>query len=982
MAVSRPWVAEGDTQVLRLLTVSLVNRNPNGPNDVDRHSIFQAGLRVRGLSDGNWILPYPERGTYVGEPLTPLSDEAINRLLYRSHKTYAIGHGCAADWLGSPFDGVSQIWSDVLPAFETPSTTAELDVPTPDRTLTRIRVSMRSLAGLNETDNGHGELDDLVDAYAAWIGQLEEGRPSAPPLPETFAKTAEGLVARCRKCLERIRDGIRLLREENQMAEHARQAFRLANHAMLIAQLRTSSQVRTPELGSDGRLIWLPAISNPDPNVYVPNRGYWRPFQIAFLLMSIRGICEPEHADRNVVDLIWFPTGGGKTEAYLGLTAFSIFFNCLAGRKPGGVDVLMRYTLRLLTAQQFQRAALLFCAMEYLRRRNIKLLGVQPLRLGLWVGGAATPNKRADALAKLRLLSRDATAENPFILLKCPWCGARFGPNDSTGIRGQRNRNARGNRIPTVTGYYRAGTGSSETVVYRCPDHACEFGRDSKTIGRLPDPLPVVVIDEDLIDSPPNLLIGTVDKFALLAWKPELRRFFGIDKDGRHRADPPTLIIQDELHLISGPLGTMVGAYETIIDRLCRRDGVGTTPPKLIASTATISRADEQIAHLYARSSVQLFPPSGLEAEDSFFARQDRHPNGSLKPGRLYVGVMAPGHGSLQTTQARVYAALLQSAAAMETDDAGRDPWWTLLCFFNSLRELGGAATLFVADARDYLRVIIDRMGLDYKTIRSPFTTELTGRIRSDSIPGELARLELPYKSAGERPVDVCLASNIIEVGVDIPRLSQMVIVGQPKTTSQYIQVSSRIGRDKEKPGLVTVLYGQSKPRDRSHYERFRSYHQKLYSQVEPTSVTPFSLPAVDRALHGVVVAAVRQLGEQTGEGSHADPFPLPEGGQLRNIIESMVRERAAFVTGGAETAAVMQRLQKRLDEWLAWNPAEYGGFGALPDHPPLMYPAGANPPPEWNNHSWPTLSSLRDVDASCEADVTDWFNRTQEERQ
>lgn len=987
VVVSRPWVGQTQGAARRLLTVSLVNRKTDGTKDSDSHCIFQSGLRIRGQGKGDWILPYPEHAMTGAAQVGKLSDEMVNRLLYREHQTYAIGHGCAADWRGSPLDGTDEIWSDVLPAHETPSTTAELEITDSDGSTRKIRVSMRKLAGLDVEDDGRAELNALVDAYAQWIDTLEQGRPSAPLVPEALKSTAEGLVERCRLCLDRIRDGLRLLDEENEAAENARNAFRLANHAMLIAQIRTSSHVRTPEQIENNRFRWEPAISNPEPAIPDPQRGYWRPFQIAFLLMSLRGICDPEHADRETVDLIWFPTGGGKTEAYLGLTAYTIFYNQLSGRVSGGVDVLMRYTLRLLTAQQFQRAALLFCAMEYLRRRDSKL-GTKPFRLGLWVGSATTPNKRAEALRLLEKLENDATAVNPFILLKCPWCGARFGPNDAAPVRGRYNRNRGGAGIPSVTGYYRYGKGPAQTVVYRCPDHDCEFG--SPPLGSLRDPLPVMVIDEDLVESPPNLLIGTVDKFAMLAWKPELRRFFGIEKDGQHRNAPPTLVIQDELHLISGPLGTMVGAYETVIDRLCREHGTGRISPKIIASTATISRANEQIAHLYARDSVMLFPPSGLEAGDSFFAREDRHPDGRLKPGRLYAGVMAPGHVSLQTTQARVFATLMQNAAIMDTDDAGRDPWWTLLCFFNSLRELGGAATLLVADARDYLRVIIDRMGINYEKIRSPFTTELTSRIRSDDIPKELARLELPFTTArlrsrdtatNERPVDVCLASNIIEVGVDIPRLSLMAIVGQPKTTSQYIQVSSRVGRDREKPGLVAVLYGQSKPRDRSHYERFRSYHQRLYSQVEPTSVTPFSLPAMDRALHGIIVAAVRQLGDQEREGEHADPFPLAEGEQLREIIEDMVRKRVEFVTRGVETSAVMERLKKRLDEWRSWNPADYGGFGTLPDHPPLMYPAGANPPAEWNNHSWPTLSSLRDVDSSCEADVTNWFNRTHEEQ-
>lgn len=989
VVVSRPWPVDYPEARQRLLTVSLVNRLPADKGEIDSRCVFQSGLRIRGRGNGKWIIPYPERAMTATDESVPVSEETINRLLYREYPTYAIGHGCAADWAGNPLDGLGEIWTDVLPTHETPSTTPDLEIRRPDGSSGRLRISMRKLAGLNAADVGSSELGELVDAYEAWINVLETNRAWAPPVPDMLQPTATELVRRCRTCLARIRDGLALLREDGEVAEHARNAFRLANHAMLIARVKSSTRLRSPVATADGRLTWNPPITGNQPAVAEDQDGYWRPFQIAFLLMSLRGICDPEHAERETVDLIWFPTGGGKTEAYLGLAAFTIFFNRLSGRLPGGSDVLMRYTLRLLTAQQFQRAALLFCAMEYLRRRDL-FLGDKPFRLGLWVGGATTPNRRSDALHALGQLENDASAENPFILLKCPWCGARLGPNEAALPRGRRGRRGEAGEIPSVTGYYRHGTGTAQTVVYRCPDHVCEFGK-APPFGAPRDPLPVAVIDDDLVESPPNLLIGTVDKFAMLAWKPELRRFFGIGPSGDHDGEPPSLVIQDELHLISGPLGTMVGAYETVFERLCRQDGVGSTKPKIVASTATISHANEQVAHLYARDSVQLFPPSGLEAGDSFFARDERDADGRPKPGRLYAGVMAPGHISLQTTQARVFACLMQNAAIMATDDAGRDPWWTLLCFFNSLRELGGAATLFVADARDYLRVIIDRAGIGYERIRSPFATELTSRIRSDDIPRELARLELPFitraartgeGSASDRPVDVCLASNIIEVGVDIPRLSLMAIVGQPKTTSQYIQVSSRVGRDREKPGLVTILYGQSKPRDRSHYERFRSYHQRLYAQVEPTSVTPFSLPAVDRALHGIVLAAVRQLGRLEYEGVHPDPFPLAEGGVMRRLIEVMIRERVDFVTSGDETEAVMQRLQRRLDEWRAWNPDEYGGFGAQPDHPPLMYPAGATPPPQWNNHSWPTMSSLRDVDASCEADVTGWFNSTREEGQ
>jgi hypothetical protein len=980
----------------RLITVSLVNRRNHDAGRVDEQCLFQSGIRVRGFSNSDWIQPYPETELSQLGVQDPLSDEHVNRLLYRQHQTFAIGHGCAADWAGDMPARVSQVWTDVMPAFETPATSADLYVADEQGIRHPISVSMRKLAGLDPSDDGWTEVGTLLSEYERWIAALGKPRSGIPDVESDMADTANGLIERCRSCLERIRDGIAFLKGPSDTARSAREAFKLANHAMLIAQLRATRVVRNPAAATGGGIAWTPGIDNPDPTVADPRKGYWRAFQIGFLLMSLRGIAEPESEQREIVDLIWFPTGGGKTEAYLGLTAFTIIFNRISGRQTGGADVLMRYTLRLLTAQQFQRASLLFCAMEHLRRSNA-VLGEKPFRIGLWVGGSASPNSRADALHALERLQVDPESENPFVLLKCPWCGAKFGPSSSEASEGKRRSRrsggAHGNEagIPPVLGYQRYAKSNQHppSVVFRCNDAACEFGTAS-TFQKSKPPLPIIVIDEDLLEEPPNLVIGTVDKFALLAWKPQARRMFGIGEDGKHFGLPPSLIIQDELHLISGPLGSMVGAYETVIETLCRKNGLGAIKPKIIASTATISRAHEQIRHLYARNDVFLFPPSGLEAGDSFFACEARNGDGSLKPGRLYLGVLAPSHGSQQTTIARVFASLMQQAASMKTDDAGRDPWWTLLCFFNSLRELGSAASLFVADTRDYLRVILDRHGLSYSTIRKLFeVSELTSRIRSDQVPKELERLERPFLTPsnnggkgtdGVEAVDACLASNIIEVGVDVSRLALMAVVGQPKTTSQYIQVSSRVGRDPDKPGLVVVLYGQSKPRDRSHYERFRPYHQRLYAQVEPTSVTPFSPPAVERALHGVIVAAVRQLGSLATESAVPFPFPLDTGTPLREMIETMIAERVDLVAP-VERDSVMKRLHRRMDEWKVWQPAEYGGFGAAPPDPPLLHPAGSAEPPSWNGRSWPTMSSLRDVDASCEAEVTSFFNQIREEQ-
>lgn len=968
----------------RLLTVSLVNRQKKDETGrIDERCFFQAGFKVFGKSGAAWIQPYPE----VIRPNRKDGDEEeIIRLLYRDRQTFAIGHGCAASWAEGRIAIVGEIETDCLPTFETPGISADLK----DRDKNPITVSMRKLAGLDPEDDGSGEILNLIKAYREWIDDLRDLKNQEHPVQEDLKGTCSILIERCVKCLARIEDGINFLSENTPEAKHAKKAFLLANHAMLVAQLRATRDVRDPSW-PNGIISWSTPISVPDPSIVHPNRGYWRAFQIAFLLMSLRGICDPQHEDRSMVDLIWFPTGGGKTEAYLGLTAFTVFYNRLTGQHRTGANVIMRYTLRLLTAQQFQRAALLFCSMEVMRRDVQHQLGDKPFRLGMWVGGSATPNNRQDARIKLTKLSNDPTAENAFVLLKCPWCGAKFGTVDSQshgGTKGKYGKSQKGSQHRTL-GYhkYRLPETNEDTVIFWCEDINCDFGRNPVHPDQKP-PLPIFVIDEDIYAFPPDLIIATVDKFAMLAWKPEIRSIFGINKDGIHEGLPPTLIIQDELHLISGPLGSMVGSYETAIEELCtKRNDAIIIQPKIVASTATISRADDQVRSLYARKNVMLFPPSGINAGDSFFACEDKNDDGTMKPGRLYAGVLAPGHGSLQTTEARVFATLLQWPVLMEVidgDESERDPWWTLLSFFNSLRELGGATTLLVADARDYLRVILDRHGYPYQKIRQLLNwIELTSRIREDEIPKAIQSLEKKVRRDAEGffkdAIEVCLASNIIEVGVDIDRLSLMTIIGQPKTTSQYIQVSSRVGRNAQTPGLVVALYSQSKPRDRSHYERFRLYHQRLYSHVEPTSVTPFSPPAVERALHGVLLALVRQF-LPLDKAQSPTPFYLKKGNDLRQLIERVIETRVAIVDE-QEKANVMKTLQTRLNEWHAWDPAEFGGFGAPPLDAPLIHPAGSQVRHEWSGHSWSTLSSLRDVDATCEAEITRKYNEVMEDQ-
>jgi hypothetical protein len=953
--VSRP-PRDGGSPDRRLVTASLVNTLESAGWPENDKCFFQVGLAFRAGDGSACFLEYPDR---QGEPLH--DDDASMALLYSHEKTYAIGHGCGAEWEGSG-EQITAVRSEVLPSYE-----LKPIVPTrfPD-----LELRMLDFADEGKPEAAFTVLEKLATLYEDWIGKQRKILTD-PAFPEYHRPAGERHLASCETCLKRMRAGIDLLRRDGE----ARLAFQLANRAMLQQQLHYL-------LASEGKREWRPAVmpgapgettaptrrggrrrkGNPAqaaavPEIDAPNwpdyanpppgKGSWRPFQIAFILMNLRSLAEPEDEERRIVDLIWFPTGGGKTEAYLGLTAFAIFLRRLRDPDNAGTTVLMRYTLRLLTTQQFQRAASLICACEGLRRKRTDL-GQQPITIGLWVGNAVTPGDRATAVRERNRMQGGNLQTNPFIVLACPWCGAQMGPVEL------------GNTI-RVMGYRHRQKPSPQTVVFQCPDdaHGCPFSGE--------EGLPLCVIDEDLYDSPPTLLLGTVDKFAMLPWRPQARALFGIGADPE--VDPPDLIIQDELHLISGPLGSMVGHYETVIQALCsRKEEGGCIGPKVIASTATICRAAEQCHALYGcePQNVFLFPPQALKAGDSFFAEED-----PAADGRLYVGVHASALPSHTTAQVRTLAALLQATPSSSRATADRDPYWTLICYFNSLRELGQAATLIRPDIREYLNSMWHRKGIQKQPDRDPrrfinHALELTSRMPSTKIPDSLQELFECYNpGGGNRPVDVCLATNMISVGVDVPRLGLMAVIGQPKTTSEYIQATSRVGRSSRGPGLVVPIFNSAKPRDRSHYERFRSYHAAVYRWVEPTSVTPFAAPVRARALHALIVTLVRLWGSPQ---NRERPNPFPDS-QLVDRIRTILLDRVQTIDPD-EMARTTELLEDRLRRWEQVLPATYGTFGPRPDSIPLMYPAGSEPDPKWGDASLSTPTSMRNVDATCSATI------------
>ncbi len=708
---------------------------------------------------------------------------------------------------------------------------------------------------------------------------------------------------------------------------------------MLFQQLRSSFDKRDVQRLKDGRLVVNGTHPTPTP---MPGKGDWRPFQIAFLLASLPELVDRTRPTRSIVDLIFFPTGGGKTEAYLGACAVSLLARRLRDKDDAGTDTLMRYTLRLLTAQQFLRAAALICVLEDIRSENEGELGTTPFGIGIWLGGSTTPNNWDQARENLRQLNSHASAQNMFLLLRCPWCGAEMGPKPRPGS-GQ-----------DVIGYELVGN----KVEFRCLDRACRFGGRRK--------LPVHVVDQDIYDSRPSIVIGTVDKFAMLAWRPEARAIFGLASDGTREVSPPGLIIQDELHLISGPLGSMVGLYEPIIDDLCAdKRSAEPVVPKIITSTATIRRHEDQIRGLFGREQVALFPPHGLEEGRSFFAEPAVLDNGEHEPGQRYLGIMSASLGSTQTVQVRVAAATLQGAVSIP--DADKDGYWTNLNFLNSLRELGNTVSLIQSDIPDYLTGL--RRREDLASPRWPrIPMELTSRRRSDDIPKAIEQLQLSYGNPG--CVDICLASNIIEVGVDIDRLGLMTIVGQPKTTAQYIQVSGRVGRRPDRsPGLVITIYGAAKPRDRSHYERFRTYHQRLYAQVEPTSVTPFAAPVLGRALHAAAVSHIRQSSEI---GLPVYPFPGPE----YDAAVGLLRERTGLADPD-ELPTLEREQRKRANEWAKWERTTWSAnvIGGDPKQGLMRY-AGTLPDLKAEATMWDVPTSMRNVDAECRLEISLDYNR------
>lgn len=973
----------------RLITLFLVNNQELPDTNQDEAWIFQPEIIVKDINEESVF----RRKSVLDSDGTDIERESLE-MIYRERVEFAIGHGTSVHAITDTEnpERAKELKTTVIPEYEVPVTETP-GLNSDDRAVQQKMIKdglldMKNLATL-ETSKLIEALNLLTTDYEDWIN--EQSQRIKTELP-SYEERADEALERCLQVFERLKDGINALATDVKALE----AFRFANNAMALQRVKSIQALAQRR----GEVVTFESLD------ITKNRS-WRPFQLAFVLMSIPSLANPEHMDRrgeadhSFADLLWFPTGGGKTEAYLGVAAFAMSVRRLQGNLGGldssrGLSVIMRYTLRLLTLQQFQRASALICAMEVMRRANPEKWGNNTFTIGLWVGQKSTPNTTEESALAIQAArdGKHSGTSTPAQLTTCPWCGSEIIPGRDIDVRKDMGR----------------------TIIY-CGDkyHSCEFSK-GKSEG---SGLPVVVVDEELYRRPPSMLIATVDKFAMMAWKGQTRNLFGRANSecerhgllwrespctGRHTKlrdlpassaksiasiRPPDLIIQDEFHLISGPLGTMVGLYETAVDELSAWNLNGkTVKPKIIASTATVRKAPEQVNNVFLRK-VLVFPPHGLDVEDNFFSVQRPV---TQKAGRRYIGICAPG-SSRPAVLIRLYVALLTASQKLfETFGSVADPYMTLVGYFNSLRELGGMKRLSEDDVQTRsFRVLmgdVSRPGLAQRAVKN--IDELTSRVTSKDIPKKLDLLEVKFKKVWQRgeprAIDVVLATNMLSVGVDINRLGLMVVNGQPKSTAEYIQATSRVGRSF--PGLVCTVLTWSRPRDLSHYESFEHYHATFYKHVEAQSVTPFAPRAMDRGLTGAMVSTLRLSDDNFNPNLGAESMNVTNLAEVAAIKKAFA-SRAWLVTDRKQMGQYTEdMISDRIDRWVreATQPGRrlaYDTYGAPDNAVALLKKPGLQ---NWNVFTAPT--SMREVEPGVRlimddakiSSMPDWKIKTKDE--
>jgi hypothetical protein len=586
----------------------------------------------------------------------------------------------------------------------------------------------------------------------------------------------------------------------------------------------------------------------------VEKRKYgWRLFQIVFLVSQIPGlfghkaISDASRAELSTVDVIYFPTGGGKTEAYLGAITYHCFFDRLRG-KSGGVTCWTRFPLRLLTLQQTQRMADIIGTAELIRRAHpdprLSARTVDPFAVGYFVGAEGTPNKlvppidgqeRKDARDEVDWsTATDAAARQRWKrVVTCPTC-----------------------RTDTVIVDFDE---NSVKLQHRCTNGDCRFPSGI---------LPVYVVDNEIYRYLPSVVVGTVDKLASIGNQRKFALLLGA-VDGRcsvhgyysgictqegcrdakrlGRARPPglsgpTMFVQDELHLLKEGLGTFDSHYESFIQSIARHFGAD-KPIKIIASSATIEQFERQVEHLYGRDPrlARIFPVLGPRLGESFYA--------FTQPlaARLYVGILPHNKTVFNAILELIEYYHVEAFSLRKVAPHLSDFYQTSLTYFLANKELNAVRTDLSSDTNPRIM----EQGFPGLQLQ-----ELTGDTSTDEVTRTLKHLETT--SASGSPADVVLATSMVSHGVDVDRLNAMIFYGMPRLTSEYIQASSRVGRSHV--GISFMCFQSARERDQSHYEYFHKYHEFLGQLVEPVAINRWATYSVDRTLPGLFMGVLLQV--------------------------------------------------------------------------------------------------------------------------
>ena len=901
-----------------IVTLTLSNTQKIDSSKRGKKFIEEQNLKTLFEIEFKCIVDSGDIGVYPTKNKSLLSDEEKEiELRYKDMHIYAVGHGTAVNWVKDKY-GTMEIWTDFMPSVEVAQVTANTEGKS------NKVLSFEFLKSCGNNDNVISELSTFVKNYEYWIAKQKQ-KAEKEDEDEDDRETAKTIIKKLVTAKQRMIEGIELLKND----KYARIAFATANEAMLMQ--------------------WIQSDRNKGKKQEIKKYG-WRPFQLAFILMTLESTTNEDSYFRDILDLIWFPTGGGKTEAYLGLMAFLFIYRRL--RYPtssGGTVAIMRYTLRLLTAQQFLRASRVICALELIRQEKSDQFGKEPFSVGLWVGSASSPNTIVQTKKIL-----EEKQYSKLVLNSCPWCDHPF----------------------SIENYIV----SDDEFHFTCKNNACDFGKKEK------NKLPCNVVDEALYQNPPSLLISTVDKFARLAWEERAGSFFG--NNGNR---PPELIIQDELHLISSALGSIVGLYEVAIDTVLVSRGMRA---KYIASTATIKNAAKQVQTLFARE-MAIFPPPGLRYNDSYFAKTVPL---DQKPGRIYVGYLAPLLDRQHCLEPLAGILLSSPIKLFKDDEKYIDKWWTQIVYHGSLKGVANSRTLYQSGIKSYLNKFtienlreaieesfpgfIDDKNLksidDFEKIIEPEIKEIVNKylpvrdirvktLTSNQTAEENAQIfaALAKNKDDVDAIDVALATNMISVGLDVSRLALMIINGQPLTTAEYIQASSRVGRG-ETPGIVFVNYYKTQARSLSHYENFKSYHDSFYRFVEPSSLTPFTFQARSRALHAALVIAIRHSNIGLLTNDMAGRFDL-ENDLIKKVIKEMkIRCKLAIGKDKGTISKTNAHIDTLAEKW--WSEVQYCDNNKIK----LVYNSNDKSFNnlicnfEEDNGLWKTLQSMRNVENSA----------------